>query len=34
MNWGVSLQHDAIVLLLAFVALAFLGTVLESHHDR
>ena len=34
MSWGASLQHDAIVLLLAFVAVAFLVTVLEPRRDR
>lgn len=34
MSWGQSLQHDAILLLLAFVAVAFVLTVLEPRRDR
>lgn len=34
MSWGHSLQHDAIVLCLCFVALAFVLTVLGERHGR
>lgn len=35
MSWGISLQHDAIVLLLAFVACVFVGTLItERRRDR